>query len=113
MTFFPALIDDHPDADFRREYKRKLASLPMFERRRRLEGNWYVSEEAGKYFNAAMFKIVDYLPGRYCRQVRSWDNAWSTSDKADWTPGVLGPFADDCAGGERGDDLDTVSGGEL
>ena len=89
MTFFPALIDDHPDADFRREYKRKLASLPMFERRRRLEGNWYVSEEAGKYFNAAMFKVVDYLPSRYCRQVRSWDNAWSTSDKADWTPGVL------------------------
>jgi len=26
---------------------------------------------------------------------------------------ALGPFADDCAGGERGDDLDTVSGGEL
>ena len=95
MTFFPALIDDHPDADFRREYKRKLASLPMFERRRRLEGNWYVSEEAGKYFNAAMFKVVDYLPSRYCRQVRSWDNAWSTSDKADWTPGVLESFESD------------------
>jgi phage terminase large subunit-like protein len=95
MTFFPALIDDHPNAEYRRAYKSKLASLPMFERRRRLEGNWYVSEEAGKYFNAAMFKVVDYLPSRYCRQVRSWDNAWSTSDKADWTPGVLESFESD------------------
>lgn len=89
VTFFPALIDDHPDPVFRSEYKRKLAGLTMFERRRRLEGNWYVTEEAGKYFNASMFPIVDYVPSRHARRVRSWDNAWSTSDKADWTPGVL------------------------
>lgn len=89
ITFFPALIDDHPDPVFRRDYKKKLASLTMFERRRRLEGNWYVTEEAGKYFNVKMFPSVDYLPSRVARKIRSWDNAWSTSDKADWTPGVL------------------------
>jgi len=90
ITFFPALIDDHPDPVFRREYKRKLASLTMFERRRRLEGNWFVTEESGKYFSAKMFEPkVEYLPSRQARKVRSWDNAWSTSDKADWTPGVL------------------------
>ncbi|HMW22545.1 MAG TPA: terminase family protein [Burkholderiaceae bacterium] len=89
ITFFPALIDDHPDPVFRREYKRKLASLTMFERRRRLEGNWFVTEEAGKYFNAAMFPKVDYAPSRFAQRVRSWDHAWSMADKADWTPGVL------------------------
>ncbi len=89
ITFFPALIDDHPDPVFRREYKRKLASLTMFERRRRLEGNWFVTEEAGKYFNAGMFPAVDYVPSRFAQRVRSWDHAWSMNEKADWTPGTL------------------------
>jgi phage terminase large subunit-like protein len=89
VTFFPALIDDHPDAAFRAEYKRKLAGLTQFERRRRLEGNWFVTEEAGKYFSIGMFPVVDYEPSRNAQRVRAWDNAWSTSDKADWTPGVL------------------------
>jgi len=95
VSFFPALIDDHPDPVFRREYKRKLAGLTLFERRRRLEGNWFVTETAGKYFNAAMFPQVEYKPSRGARGVRSWDNAWSTSDKADWTPGVLEYFESD------------------
>ena len=90
VSFFPALIDDHPDPVFRREYKSKLASLTLFERRRRLEGNWYATESAGKYFRKEHFPLVDnYKPSPGARLVRSWDNAWSTSDKADWTPGVL------------------------
>lgn len=90
VSFFPALIDDHPDEHFRREYKSKLASLTLFERRRRLEGNWYATESAGKYFRKEYFPVVDnYRPSPGAQLVRSWDNAWSTSDKADWTPGVL------------------------
>lgn len=90
VSFFPALIDDHPDENFRREYKSKLASLTLFERRRRLEGNWYATESAGKYFRKEHFPLVEnYKPSPGARLVRSWDNAWSTSDKADWTPGVL------------------------
>ena len=90
VSFFPALIDDHPDETFRREYKSKLASLTLFERRRRLEGNWYVTESAGKYFRREHFPLVDdYRPSPGARLVRSWDNAWSTTEKADWTPGVL------------------------
>lgn len=90
VSFFPALIDDHPDENFRREYKSKLASLTLFERRRRLEGNWYATESAGKYFRKEHFPLVEtYRPSPGARLVRSWDNAWSTTEKADWTPGVL------------------------
>ncbi len=90
ISFFPALIDDHPDEEYRREYKSKLASLTLFERRRRLEGNWYATESAGKYFRKEYFPVVDnYRPSASAQLVRSWDNAWSTSEKADWTPGVL------------------------
>lgn len=90
VCFVQALVDDHPDAAFRDAYRQTLASLQSFERKRRLEGNWFVTEEAGKYFNAKMFgEPVPYVPTRTARLVRAWDNAWSTSDKADWTPGVL------------------------
>lgn len=89
VTFVQALVDDHPDPKFREAYAQKLASLSTFERRRRLEGNWYVTEEAGRYFNASMFPKMEYYPSPAARLVRSWDNAWSTSAKADWTPGVL------------------------
>lgn len=89
VTFVQALVDDHPDEAFREAYRQTLASLPAFERERRLRGNWYVTEEAGKYFNARMFPKADYMPSRNARLVRAWDNAWSTAEKADWTPGVL------------------------
>ena len=90
VSFFPALVDDHPIESFRREYKSTLASLTLFERRRRLEGNWYATESAGKYFRKDHFpRVTKYRPSAGARLVRSWDNAWSTSDKADWTPGVL------------------------
>lgn len=90
VSFFPALVDDHPIESFRREYKSTLASLTLFERRRRLEGNWYATESAGKYFRKEHFPLVEtYRPSPGARLVRSWDNAWSTTEKADWTPGVL------------------------
>jgi phage terminase large subunit-like protein len=90
FTFVQALVDDHPDAAFAEAYRETLATLPEVERLRRLRGNWYVIEEAGKYFQRTMFlPPLEYQPSRSARQVRSWDNAWSTSEKADWTPGIL------------------------
>lgn len=89
LSFVQALVDDHPDAAFAAAYKRELAQKGEAERARRLRGNWYVVEEAGKYFQATMFPDVDYDPSRHARGVRSWDQAWSTSEKADMTPGVL------------------------
>lgn len=92
MTFISALVSDHPLESFRKQYTRELAALPIAEQERRLRGNWFVSEDAGKYFQAAMFPRVEWvgdprwLPRRI---VRSWDNAWSTSEKADRTPGAL------------------------
>ncbi len=89
LTFVQALVDDHPDPKFADDYRQTLAILDEVERLRRLRGNWYVVEEAGKYFTAAMFPRIEYAPSGRARRVRSWDNAWSTSEKADLTPGVL------------------------
>jgi hypothetical protein len=38
VSFFPALVDDHPIESFRREYKSTLASLTLFERHRDYHG---------------------------------------------------------------------------
>lgn len=98
MTFIGALVGDHPLESFRAQYTQELASLPIAEQERRLRGNWFVSEDAGKYFQTAMFPIVEFVRDvrwRPRRLVRSWDNAWSTSEKADRTPGVLLSLWDD------------------
>ena len=87
-----------PLESFRKAYTQELASLPIAEQERRLRGNWFVSEDAGKYFQTAMFPIVEFVRDvrwRPRRLVRSWDNAWSTSEKADRTPGVLLSLWDD------------------
>lgn len=90
LTFVQALVDDHPDKAAAAEYKRSLAAKGESERERRLFGNWYATEEAGKYFRREMFfPAILYTPTHEARLVRSWDNAWSTSESADWTPGVL------------------------
>jgi phage terminase large subunit-like protein len=89
LTFVQALVDDHPDRAAAEQYKRELASKGEVERERRLYGNWYAIEGAGKYFKREYFRLIDYEPRESARLVRSWDSAWSTSETADWTPGVL------------------------
>ena len=61
MTFIGALVGDHPLESFRAQYTQELASLPIAEQERRLRGNWFVSEDAGKYFQTAMFPIVEFV----------------------------------------------------
>lgn len=98
MTFISALVNDHPLESFRKAYTQELASLPIAEQERRLRGNWFVSEDAGKYFQRQMFPLVEFGQDRRWkprRIVRSWDNAWSTAEKADRTPGVFVALWDD------------------
>lgn len=89
FAFVSALIDDHPDPAFREAYRQQLALLPEVERLRRLRGCWYATEDVGKYFRREFFSAISYAPTHEARLVRSWDNAWSASESADWTPGVL------------------------
>lgn len=90
LTFVQALVDDHPIKSFRDAYKRELAAKGEVERARRLRGNWHATEEAGKYFRREWFEpVVDYKPTYAARRVRSWDNAWSASEAADATVGLL------------------------
>jgi phage terminase large subunit-like protein len=89
LTFVQALVDDHPDKAFRDSYKRELAAKGEIERARRLRGNWHATDEAGKYFRREWFDVVIYVPTYRAEQVRSWDNAWSKSDAADATVGLL------------------------
>jgi phage terminase large subunit-like protein len=89
MTFVQMLVKDHPDPEFRRQYEVALADMGEVEQLRRWDGNWHATEEAGKYFRKDMFPLVEYKPTHEADLVRSWDNAWSTSESADWTPGAL------------------------
>lgn len=90
MTFVGALVDDNRFGD--PQYKAELASLSEVERLRRLRGNWLVTEEAGKYFKAEFFPLRDQPAGPKAQRLRSWDNAWSDGEGADWTVGVLLAF---------------------
>lgn len=90
VAFHQILLKDHPLAEFRREYEQKLSALGEVEQLRRWDGNFFATEEAGKYFRKDFFRCVsDYAPSPEARLVRSWDSAWSTSESADWTPGAL------------------------
>lgn len=86
VTFIQALVDDNEFGS--PKYKQTLATLPEDERMRRLHGNWLVVTTAGRYFRSEYFPIVDRMGGPKARRVRVWDNAWSGSEKADWTVGV-------------------------
>lgn len=89
MTFVQMLVKDHPLAEFRAAYEQKLSALTEVEQLRRWDGNWFATETAGRYFRKEFFPAIEYRPTHEARLVRSWDNAWSTSESADWTPGVL------------------------
>lgn len=89
LTFVQALVDDHPIKEAAEREKRTLASKGEIERARRLYGNWHATESAGKYFQREWFPVIEYKASYQARRVRTWDNAWSESDGADWTPGIL------------------------
>ena len=58
VSFFPALIDDHRMRTSAASTRASSPALTLFERRRRLEGNWYATESAASTF------IKGALPAR-------------------------------------------------
>ena len=86
LTFIGALVDDNPYGD--PTYKAELAGKSEVEKLRRLKGNWLVTEEAGKFFRAEFFPFTDHMASPNAQRVRSWDNAWSDKEGADWSVGV-------------------------
>ena len=97
ITFIPATIYDNKillrsDPN----YLARLQALPYIERERflgdmRRGGNWRISAEAGKVFNASWFEVVQHVPdgGIDCR---AWDFAATVkslrNEDPDYTAGV-------------------------
>src|SRR5690625_2035838 len=67
--FVPALVTDNPDKDFVKSYIQNLEILPIYDRRRLLEGDWSVRENDYPFFqdfnadkHIGSMEIVDHLP---------------------------------------------------
>jgi predicted phage terminase large subunit-like protein len=76
FTFIPSKLTDNKILmKVDPQYLSNLMALPRVEKMRLLEGNWDVRPQAGDYFQASWFKIVDALPGDPQRTVRFWDRA--------------------------------------
>lgn len=68
------LMDKDPN------YIANLESLPAYDRAQLLQGNWNVRIEAGMYFRAHWFMVIDELPAPlyYMSSCRYWDRAATT-----------------------------------
>jgi predicted phage terminase large subunit-like protein len=93
LTFIPSKLEDNKiltTAD--PSYRAILLSMPKIERERLLGANWNIRAEAGDFFQAAYFEIVDEAPKKVRERVRAWDfAATKPTDKnpdPDWTIGV-------------------------
>lgn len=67
--FVPALVTDNPDKEFVKNYIRNLEILPIYDRKRLLEGDWSVRENDYPFFHEfnsdihiGEKELVDYLP---------------------------------------------------
>jgi hypothetical protein len=50
QAYVPARLTDNPDPEFVARYKRKLETLPLYDRMRLLDGDWSASEEIANPF---------------------------------------------------------------
>jgi len=96
VTFIPASLEDNPALiENDPNYKNRLMSLPVIERRRLLEGNWHVRADAGSYFRRTWFQLRQRiaLPDEYVRVIRYWDRAATEPNPQnpdpDYTVGLL------------------------
>lgn len=67
--FVPALVTDNPNKDFVQAYIKNLEKLPIYDRRRLLEGDWSVRENDYPFFqefnpdiHIRPTQIIDHLP---------------------------------------------------
>ena len=93
FVFCPASVHDNQELLKRdKDYIKRLESLPLVERQRLLDQNWYARPEAGKYLNRSWWQYIAKEP-QYCRRVRYWDRAATLQTKRnndpDYTAGVL------------------------
>ena len=97
VVFIPSLWRDNPHLDLD-DYEKRLARLPIVERKRLIEGDWDVADE-GEMFRREWFELVEptSVPAR-TRKVRYWDFASSQPTLAnpdpDWSVGLRLEFDD-------------------
>lgn len=92
FAFFPSTVKDNKKLlDINPEYLGNLQALSAYDRKRLLEGCWYVSKGAGMYFKREWFEVIDTLPSNIVKTVRFWDKGGSVPtpqyDDPDYTVG--------------------------
>lgn len=90
LTFIPAKLSDNRLGD--PEYASRLASLPLLQRQRLLDGNWNAKLGAGTVLRREWFVVVDAPPHPIVATCRGWDKAASEPSEGnsdpDWTEGA-------------------------
>jgi predicted phage terminase large subunit-like protein len=92
VTFIRSRLEDNPALTTKDpSYRATLLSLPLYERKILLDGNWKVRKSAGTRFKRAWFKVVKTPSAPVARTLRYWDRAGTE-------PGDDGPEPDHTAG---------------
>jgi predicted phage terminase large subunit-like protein len=90
LTFIPARLADNPMGD--PGYAARLASLPLLQRQRLLDGNWNARLGAGTVLRREWFAVVDQPPHAIEATCRGWDKAATEPSESnrdpDWTKGA-------------------------
>jgi predicted phage terminase large subunit-like protein len=85
FTFIPSKLDDNQILlQNDPSYYSKLSSLPTIERKRLLEGNWFV-KPTGKVFKPDDFQIYALLPDELDVKILTIDTAQNTKSANDYT----------------------------
>ncbi len=93
ITFIPAKITDNPALlKANPGYMANLHSLPEYEKKRLLGGNWFSRPTAGELFKRQYFKIIEREEVPHLKNIiRYWDRAATVPNEEnpdpDWTSG--------------------------
>lgn len=74
--FVPALVTDNPDKNFVDAYVRKLERLPLYDRKRLLDGDWSVRENDQPFFHA--FNRTNHVKTNIVQN--EWSPLWLAFD---------------------------------
>lgn len=74
--FVPALVTDNPDKKFVASYVKKLERLPLYDRKRLLEGDWSVRENDAPFFH--QFSRVQHVQAGV--SIDEWQPLWLSFD---------------------------------
>lgn len=96
FVFYSANVYDNPYIlKYQPRYARRLKALKDVERKRLLEGNWFVREEAAGYYKREWSTVIDLADVPLAtRRVRAWDKAATLPSSKypdpDFTVGIKG-----------------------